>query len=38
MGLIGLLTQNLTYALAFGLAAEAAQKAVGGYRLKFRDF
>lgn len=27
MGLIGLVTQNLTYALAAGLAAEAAQKA-----------
>ena len=34
MGLIGLATQNLTYALAFGLAAEALRKAVNGYKTK----
>lgn len=34
MGFIGLATQNLTYALAFGLAAEAVGKAAANFRLK----
>jgi len=38
MGLIGLATQNLTYALAFGLAAEIIKKPVSGFKLKFQRF
>ncbi len=38
MGFIGLATQNLTYALAFGLAAEAVRKAAANLRLKTAVF